>query len=163
VLLGPAEDAGETLRRAEEVFRRSAPVPPFHASSYHASRVHLALARLENGADGRALAALRSSARREARAALRAAGKVAWWRPEAERLGARVARQLGGRRRAWGQLGRSIAEAERLGAPVEAARSRLLAARWLREDPRGPASLAGDTARALETVGLGALPDSDAF
>jgi class 3 adenylate cyclase/tetratricopeptide (TPR) repeat protein len=166
VLLGRTEDAEETMRRAEEVFRRSAPVPPFHASSYHASRVYVALARLESGESGagrRARAAMRRSARREARSALRASRKVAWWRPEVERLCARVARQLGARRRSWAHLERSIREAERLGARVEAARSRLLAARWLRQDPRGPSSLAGDTARALEAAGLDALPDSDAF
>jgi len=138
-LLGELETAEQTLRQAAEVLARSAPVPPFHASSYYRSRFLLDVTWLE-----RTLAEVRPTdprrwtrqAARSGRRAMRAASKVAWRQTEVLRLAARYHSLLGHRRAARRLLERSAAVGERLGARPETARTYAEAGRLLTVHPR---------------------------
>jgi class 3 adenylate cyclase/tetratricopeptide (TPR) repeat protein len=159
-LAGRLGDAEETLARADEVFARASPVPPFHASWLHVARLRHDLCRGRE-ALARGERPPRRSMLRSVRAARRSAASVAWWRPEVDRLSAGVDRVLGRHRHGWSRLASSVEEAERLGARLEVARGLGLAARWLNEEGPGSERLGGDAptlagrARAqLEALGL---------
>lgn len=127
--LGELDAAEETLQRCAEVVTRSSPVPPFHASSYHRSRLLFDLACFERAGVGGG--AIRRRARKSARAALRAAAKVAWRRTEVLRLAGRYHALVGERRRAHRLFARSLAVGEALGARPETARTWAEAGRLL--------------------------------
>jgi tetratricopeptide (TPR) repeat protein len=158
-LQGNLDAAEGTLQHAAEVVARSSPVPPFHASSYHRSRLLLDLARLDEAHAARDLGRQRSrseSVRRSARLALRSAAKVAWRRTEVLRLVGRYHALLRHRRAAARFFERSISEGERLAAWPETARTYAEVGRWLREAVPGDRRLRGLTAtdylaRARET------------
>jgi tetratricopeptide (TPR) repeat protein len=145
-LQGLLDAAEETLAHAREVVARSSPVPPFHGSAYHRSRLLLDLTRLEAAIAGRDRAGRRHWTRRaraSARVALRSASKVAWRRTEVLRLAARYHWLLGHHRRARRLLERSIAEGERLGARPETARTFAEVGRLLRQAARKGRSFHG--------------------
>jgi tetratricopeptide (TPR) repeat protein len=145
-LQGLLDAAEETLTHASEVVARSSPVPPFHASAYHRSRLLLDLTRLEAAIVGRNRLDLRQWRRRarvSVRAALRSAGKVAWRRTEVLRLSGRYHWLLGHHRRARRLFERSIAEGERLRARPETARTYAELGRLLREAARQGRSFHG--------------------
>jgi len=162
--LGDLDAAEETLRHAATVVARSSPVPPFHASSYHRSRLLLDLTQLEHAGTDRAKRRVWARrARKSMRAALGSAAKVAWRRPEVLRLAGRYHWLVGRPARARRLFDRSAEVGERLGARPETARTyaevgRLLCLR-ARPDERfrgldGPACLA--RARAIfEELDLG--------
>ena len=84
----------QTLARAAEIVARSSPVPPFHGSAYHRSRLLLdvvapATPRPRTAATAPPAAPGRQQARKSARVALRSAAKVAWRRTEVLRLAGR--------------------------------------------------------------------------
>ncbi len=124
-LLGDLEAAEQTLAHAAELMASSAPVPPFHASSYHRSLLLLDLAALEHAesAGGRRRRDLRTRARKSARAAMRSAGRVAWRRTEVLRLAGRLRWLTGDRRAAMRLYLRSLEAGESLGARPEIART----------------------------------------
>jgi tetratricopeptide (TPR) repeat protein len=135
--LGDLDAAEETLRHAAAVVVRSSPVPPFHASSYHRSRLLLDLAHLEH--DGTERAMRREWARRarkSMRAALRSAANVAWRRTEVLRLAGRCHWLLGRPAQAHRLFDRSADVGERLGARPETARTYAEAGRFLCERAR---------------------------
>ncbi len=132
--LGDLDAAEETLRHAATVVARSSPVPPFHASSYHRSRLLLDLAHLEHDGTERATRRVWARrARKSVRAALRSATKVAWRRTEVLRLAARHHWLLGHRAHAHRFFDRSADIGERLGARPETARTYAEAGRFLCE------------------------------
>jgi len=122
---GDLVEAAMTLQIAGDVLASSGPVPPFHASAYHRSRLLLDVARLE--CDPRSRAA-RRAARRSSRSARRGAAKVAWHRPEVLRLCARIQELAGSDARALQLLDASVRAGEQLGAMPELARSYAAAA-----------------------------------
>ncbi len=136
--LGELDAAEATLTRAAEVVARSSPVPPFHGSAYHRSRLLLDVARLEaaarNGGGGAALRDRRRPARKRLRAALASSSKVAWRRTEVLRLAGRYRWLLGNRRHAHRLFERSIDWGERLGARPETARTYAVVGRLLAAD-----------------------------
>ncbi len=135
--LGDLDAAEETLRHAAEVVARSSPVPPFHASSYHRSRLLLDLAHLEHDGTERATRRVWARrARKSVRAALRSAAKVAWRRAEVLRLAGRYHRLLGHPARAYRLFDRSVDVGERLEARPETARTYAEAGRLLCERAR---------------------------
>jgi tetratricopeptide (TPR) repeat protein len=124
--LGELDAAETTLARALEVVTRSSPVPPFHGSAYHRSRLLLDVVRLEAAQDaisGETRRYWERRARRSARTALRTASKVAWRRTEVWRLAGRLQWLLGRRRRARRLFEQSLDWGERLGARPETART----------------------------------------
>lgn len=135
--LGALDAAEATLEAAATVVRRSGPVPPFHGSAYHRSRLLLDVVRLEGtrgGVGGHAEREWRRKARKSVRTALGSASKVAWRRTEVLRLAARHQGLIGNPRRALRLFERSVAWGEKLGALTETARTwaeigRFLAAR----------------------------------
>jgi tetratricopeptide (TPR) repeat protein len=132
--LGDLEAAEATLVHAAEVVARSSPVPPFHGSAFHRSRLLLDLVRLEAAelaSDAAARRHWRRQARKHVRAALRSAAKVAWRRTEVLRLAGRHHRLLGHPRRARRFLERAVAWGERLGMRPEIARAYEEASRLL--------------------------------
>jgi tetratricopeptide (TPR) repeat protein len=137
-LLGRLDAAEEALAVASEVVARSSPVPPFHASAYHRSRLLLDLARLESAAGTPSEWHWKRRARRSARRALRSAGRVAWRRTEVLRLVGRLHQLSGNPRRALRWLERSVAVGEALGARPETARTYAEIGRVLRtsRDPQ---------------------------
>src|SRR5262249_33018954 len=134
--------AEETLRHAEQLMAKSAPVPPFHASAYHRSRLLFDLAGLERAGTA-ARRRWRARARRSARGALRSAARVAFRRTEVLRLAGRF-RWLTGERRAALRLLRASLECGRaLGARPEIARTCEEMGRCLLE-MGGPTAAAAD-------------------
>jgi tetratricopeptide (TPR) repeat protein len=94
--LGDLDAAEHTLRHAAKVVKRSSPVPPFHASAYHRSRLLLDLALLAHARNDRsAQVSWAGRARRSMRAALRSAANVAWRRTEVLRLGGSLSSAAG--------------------------------------------------------------------
>ncbi len=143
--LGALDAAEETLARCAEIMVRSAPVPPFHGSAYHRSRLLLDVVRLEAAvAAGDAVGVKRWSgqARKSARTARGSAAKVAWRRTEVLRLVARYRWLTGRHRRARRLFERSLDWAEKLGARPELARSWATIGRLLARD--------GGTLRGLD-------------
>jgi class 3 adenylate cyclase/predicted ATPase len=137
-LLGRLDAAEETLRHAAEVVARSSPVPPFHASAYHRSRLLFDVTRFEHEAGG-GRAARRQWGRqvsKSLRAALRVGSKVAWRRTELFRLAGRLAWARGRTRHALRFFERSLEIGERLGARPETARTLALAGQLLSADSR---------------------------
>jgi tetratricopeptide (TPR) repeat protein len=115
--LGDFDAAERTLARSAELMARCAPMPPFHASAHHRSRLALDVARLEAGdrVDRRV--------RQSAAAARRSAAKVAWRRTEVARLLGRLHWLRGRHRNALHQYRRSVEFGARLGARPELART----------------------------------------
>lgn len=145
--LGALDAAEETLGRAAEVVTRSAPVPPFHVSAYHRSRLLLDVVRLEHAVAAGDAAERRhwsSRARKDTRPALRSASKVAWRRTEVLRLAARVQMLADNRRRALRRFEQSLAWGEKLGATPETARTWAAVGRMLAAD--------GGTFRGLDSA-----------
>jgi len=137
-LLGRLDAAEETLRHAAEVVARSSPVPPFHASAYHRSRLLFDVTRFEHESGG-GRAARRQWGRqvsKSLRAALRVGSKVAWRRTELFRLAGRLAWARGRTRHALRFFERSLEIGERLGARPETARTLALAGQLLSADSR---------------------------
>jgi len=162
--LGDLDAAENTLRHAAKVVKRSSPVPPFHASAYHRSRLLLDLALLAHARNDRsARVSWAGRARRSMRAALRSAANVAWRRTEVLRLAGRYHRLLGHHARAHRFLDRSADVGERLGTLPETARTYAEAARLLSERGRGDERFRGLDAAAcmararatFEQLGLG--------
>jgi len=125
ILLGDRDGAVASLRRAEDLTRQERVVSPWHQSSPHIAQLLFDVTALEAaGDDGRSSwGALRRAAARSARRALRTASKVAKERVETYRLTARLFWLQGKRRRAFAWWERTIAEAERMGARPELART----------------------------------------
>jgi tetratricopeptide (TPR) repeat protein len=162
--LGDLDAAEETLRHAAAVVARSSPVPPFHASSYHRSRLLLDLAHLEHeGAERATKRVWARRARKSMRAALGSAAKVAWRRTEVLRLAGRCHGLLGHAGHALRFFDRSADVGERLGARPETARTYADAGRFLCDRARSGERFRGldgaaCMARARETfeqLGLG--------
>jgi hypothetical protein len=124
--LGELDAAEATLARCAEIMVRSAPVPPFHGSAYHRSRLLLDVVRLEaavrNG-DASETQRWRRQGRKSLRAALGSAAQVAWKQTEVLRLAGRYHALVGKSRRARRLFERSIEWGEKLGARPEAART----------------------------------------
>jgi tetratricopeptide (TPR) repeat protein len=119
---GALEDAAATLARGDAIL---APMGvgqaiPYHVSFHRTARLRFELAALEADGGARPPAA---QLRRSRRAALANAAKVAGARPEVYRLVGREAWLRGSRRAALRWWRRSAAEAERLGAHSEEART----------------------------------------
>jgi tetratricopeptide (TPR) repeat protein len=124
--LGELAAAEATLGHAAEVVKRSAPVPPFHGSAYHRSRLLLDVARLaaaERAGDPEARRIWRGRLRKSVGPALRSGAKVAFRRTEGLRLAGRHQTLLGNVRRARRLFERAVALGERLGARPETART----------------------------------------
>lgn len=124
--LGSLDAAEDTLGRCAEIMVRSAPVPPFHGSAYHRSRLGLDVARLEAAVaagDATAVRWLRSQTWKSARTALGSAAKVAWRQTEVLRLAGRYRWLIGHHRRARRLFERSLEWGEKLGARPELART----------------------------------------
>jgi class 3 adenylate cyclase/tetratricopeptide (TPR) repeat protein len=162
--LGALEAAQETLRHAGELMASSAPVPPFHASAYHRSRLLFDVAQLERAGTGAPPAErrrLRAQARRSARGALRSAGRVAWRRTEVLRLAGQLRALAGDRHGALRLFRRSLEAGRALGARPETARTCEALGRLLREtggregtlDAVGWFAHARETYRALDLAG----------
>jgi class 3 adenylate cyclase len=120
VRAGALDEAAASLGRGEEVLAGMGlgQAIPYHVSFFHTARYAFDVARLEAGA-APSRRALRASRRR----ALGSVSKVASRRAQVYRLAGREAwlgRRRGAARRWWE---RSLAEAERLGARPEAART----------------------------------------
>ena len=125
ILLGDRAGAVESLRRAEELTGQEGVVSPWHQSSAHVAQLLFDLTALEAAADGdrSRWGTLKRAGTRSARRALRTANKVAKERIETYRLAARLWWVLGKRSRAVAWWGRAIAEAQRMGARPELART----------------------------------------
>ncbi|MCC6765155.1 MAG: AAA family ATPase [Deltaproteobacteria bacterium] len=124
--LGELDVAEATIGHAAEIVTRLSPVPPFHGSAYHRSRLLLDLARLEAAAragDRQGAARWRRRARKDTGPALRSAARVGFRRTELLRLAARAQALFGRRRRALRAFERAIACGEALGARPETARA----------------------------------------
>jgi hypothetical protein len=100
-------------------------LPPWHLSAYTTARLRHALTALEHALPGRngSLATLRAEARKSARQALRVANGVAGARVETWRLAGRLDWLLGRPKKAIAWWTCAIAEAERLDAKPELART----------------------------------------
>jgi len=124
-LLGDVEAAEQTLRHAAELMASSAPVPPFHASAYHRSRLLFDVSELERAEtmDAGQRRRWRARTRKSARAAMRSAGRVAWRRTEVFRLAGRYRWLAGDRRAAMRLFLRSLEAGHALGARPEVART----------------------------------------
>ncbi len=156
-------DAAEaTVGHGAEIVTRLSPVPPFHASAHHRSRLLLDLARLdaaERAGDAQARALWRRRLRKSAGPALRAAAKVAFRRTEVLRLAGRHQDLVGHRRRALRFFEQSLACGERLGARPETARTWAEIGRVLGRDGGRVRGLDADACRArareaFEALGL---------
>ncbi len=125
LLLADRDGAAATLKQATEVIARAGPVPPWHQSAYVLSRLRLDLLDLQSArtSTGHAPRALRLQAASSLKTVLRIAAKVGEMRPEAFRLAGRLEWLLDDRKSAFGWWTRSIAEAKRLGARPELART----------------------------------------
>src|SRR5262249_40410888 len=121
VLRGDLERARATLATADRLLAQGR-VPPLHLGFCARSHLRLSVADLEQGRPAPRL-------RRSIRDAAWAAQRVAWLRPEVHRLVGRAYWLEGRRRRALAEWSRGLAEAERLGAAPEAARTRAEMAR----------------------------------
>lgn len=123
---GDLDAATASLELASSVLASSGPVPPFHSSAYHRSRLVFDVARLARAVEAgsaRDRGRAKRRALRSAGAARRSAAKVAWHRPEVLRLTARVYELLGNDRRALRLLDHGVRAAEQLGAQPEIARA----------------------------------------
>lgn len=143
--LGALDAAEETLGRCAEIMVRSAPVPPFHGSAYHRTRLLVDVVRLEAAVaagDEAAVKRWRAQARKSARTAQGSAAKVAWRRTEVLRLAARYRGLIGQHRRARRLFQRSLEYGEKLGARPELARTWATVGHWLGRD--------GGTLRGLD-------------
>ncbi len=153
-LRGDLEAAEQTLGHAAELMTSSAPVPPFHASAYHRSRLLLDVSGLERAQTLEPGQRRRwhARARGSARAALRSAGRVAWRRTEVLRLVGRYRWLTGDRRAAMRLFLRSLEAGQRLGARPEIARTYEELGRRLLERSDAPNALpAGlDAGRCFE-------------
>ena len=117
--LGELAAAEATLGHAAEVVKRSAPVPPFHVSAYHRSRLLLDVTRLEGaegGGDAEARRIWRGRLRKSVGPALRSGSKVAFRRTEGLRLAGRHQALLGNERRARRLFERALTAGDRVGA-----------------------------------------------
>ncbi len=133
--LGELDAAEATLGHAAEVVTRLSPVPPFHVSAYHRSRLLLEIVRVdaaERAGDQATARTHRAALRKSIAPALRSAGKVAFRTTEVLRLAGRAQRALGRPRRALRYFDRSVALGERLGARPETARTYAVIADFLR-------------------------------
>jgi len=115
IALGDLGAAEETLLEAGELFDRSKPVAPYHASQYAAARLLFDVTRFEGA---RAGATPQRALRRSLKFALANASRVAMCRPEIYRLAGRSAWLEGRRKRAVRWFETSARAAERLGARV---------------------------------------------
>jgi len=121
VLLGDLDGAAASLAAAQRITQRSREVPPWHRSAYAAAQLRFDLALLER--EAAPAPALRSRARRSARAALALNGKAAIQRSEIHQLCGAVYWLLGQRRRAMRCWRRSLASGIAMGARPELART----------------------------------------
>jgi tetratricopeptide (TPR) repeat protein len=157
VRAGALADAASTLARGESMLGRMGlgQAIPYHVSFFDTARFLFEVATLE--ASGTAPAGLRRSRAK----ALATVGKVASRRPQVYRLAGREAWLRGRRKAALRWWGRSLAEAERLAARPEQARTWHELAVRLAPDARGPdgrsgaecASAAADLYRELHLAG----------
>jgi len=124
-LLGDLEAAEQTLGHAAELMASSAPVPPFHASAYHRSRLLFDVSGLERAETMEAgqRRRWRARTRKSARAAMRSAARVAWRRTEVFRLAGRYRWLAGDRRAAVRLFQRSLEAGQALDARPEIART----------------------------------------
>jgi class 3 adenylate cyclase/tetratricopeptide (TPR) repeat protein len=120
VQAGALEEAAESLARGDAILAgmRMGQAIPWHVSFHNMARLHAELAAWEAGTR-RSAARLR----RSRRAALGSVRKVAGWRPAVFRLTAREAWLRGSRSKSEHWWRRALAEAERLGARPEQART----------------------------------------
>ncbi len=152
-LQGQRESAAEHLETATKLERESRPVPPFHLGHYLQARLRFEVTGLEEALAAGDRAAARRLGRAAARTARRgssAAARMAWRRPEIQRLRG-TACWLRGRRRAalrWWE--RSAAEAERLDMRPELARTLDEATRRARTLDPPPERVCGATLAETE-------------
>jgi len=128
ILLGDRTGAAEALRSAIEVTQREGVLSPWHQSIHHLAQLLFDVTALEDAAahhDRSIWNALKRAGVRSARRALRTASKVARERVETYTLTGRLWWCLGNRQHACKWWSRSIAEAIRLGARPELARTYL--------------------------------------
>jgi len=125
LLLADRDGAAATLQEAAGVIARAGQVPPWHRSAYVLSRLRLDLLDLQAAGTtrGSASRAERRQAVSSLKTVLRIAAKVGEMRPEAFRLAGRLRWLLGDRKASFDWWTRSIAEAKRLGARPELART----------------------------------------
>jgi class 3 adenylate cyclase/tetratricopeptide (TPR) repeat protein len=137
LLLGDRESAVATLKETADVMARAGRVPPWHQSAYVLSRLRLDLLNLAAAGTSpeRRPRTLRREAATSLKTVLRVAASVGEMRPEAFRLAGRLRWLVGEPKPAFGWWSRSIAEAKRLGARPELARTyREVAAALLEND-----------------------------
>ncbi|HVN27203.1 MAG TPA: hypothetical protein VMT64_01885, partial [Candidatus Binataceae bacterium] len=125
ILLGDRPGAAESLRRAAELTKRERVVSPWHESSPLVGQLLFDVTALEAAATGdrSRWRALRRAGIRSARRAIGTAAKVAKERIETYRLVGRLWWVLGNRSRAFKWWTKAIAEATRMGARPELART----------------------------------------
>ena len=154
LLQGDLAGAVETVRSGTALARGLGQIAPFHASPLIVSRLLVDLDAVEQSRDrrkSRGSDALRRSARASARSALRMAAQIARERPEVYRAVGRLAWLRGRRRAAMAWFTRSVAEAERLGARPELARTYIAIAHRLNDASSLPPPLRGlDPAAVME-------------
>jgi class 3 adenylate cyclase/tetratricopeptide (TPR) repeat protein len=149
LLRGQREAAARALAEAEDTEGRGVLISPWHQSAYLVSRLRFdatALAAAVESGDRAARRRFGSAARRSARRALAVARKVAKDRAEIHRLAGRVEWLLGRQRRALDLWARGVAQAERMGARPELARTFLEVGRRLGEERSQVSALLGSPA-----------------
>jgi len=140
-----------TLLKAQELMRRSVPIPPYYQTFARTAQLMADISVLEetiSQGDRASIPILLKRAKRADRVLLRLVSKVAWERVEALRLAGRLAWIAGKRDRALGWFSRAIAEGERLGARSELARTYLEVGLRLRSPGKAHGGL--DSAGCLE-------------
>jgi hypothetical protein len=164
ILLGALDAADETLAEAGAVAERVKRVPPYYASRLAAARLLLDLTRLE-ARPATELAGdrtLRASLRRNLKAALANAPRIAFTRAELLRLAGRAEWVLGHHRRSLALFERSVRAAEALGATAARGRTFAQVGELLRAADAPRASFRGldasgceaEAARSVALLGL---------
>jgi hypothetical protein len=148
VRAGALEEAARTLARGEAVLAAMGlgQAIPYHASFFHTAKYLFDVATLEGST------APRSNLRRSRSRALGAVAKVASRRPQVYRLAGREAWLRGGESAAARWWARALAEAERLGARPELARTLHEIAIRLPGPRRGPDGRSGGECFAAASV-----------
>ena len=146
LLLGDRPAACQTLMKAQDLMRRSVPIPPYYQTFARTAQLLSDISALEEsfaGEDHASVPILLKRAERAQRVLIRLVSKVAWERVEAFRLAGRLAWITGKRARALRWFAKSIGEGERLGARPELARTYMEVGARLTAKEAGPKTLDG--------------------
>ena len=147
-LAGDVDAADRSLAAAEAVLARKGRFAPFYLAAFCTSRLRRDVERVERtlAAGEKIAGSLRKAATKHADVAAKLSLKMARERPEALRLGARLAWRLGDARRATKTWIEALSVAEAMGTRPEYARICRDLAAYLDDDATKAADVAGDDA-----------------